>query len=301
MAHSGHPAAPGETDSEARNDVVELSETQAENLRLQTVEAQISSMAPTLEIPAVLVLSPERHARVTAPFAGRITELMVKLGDEVRKGQALMRVAPLAMGSATQELRAPLDGIVFEQTAVIGLPFTAETTLMQTGDYRELLARGNFYQSPELTQITSGQKVFLLLDVFPNEKFEGTVQRIDPGHEIGSPFFHIYALVPNASKKLRPNYRARMFVEIGPAHPGVSIPSRAILGRLSDSFVFVQTEPLHFERRAVVTGQKAGDAVEILEGVKAGELVVIEGHYQLQYAKAASQAGAEEGESGHKH
>jgi len=301
LAHPGHPEAPGESDAASDGTLVELSKTQAENLKLRTVKAQVASVAPTLEIPAVLVLSPERHARVTAPFTGRVTELMVKLGDQVQKGQPLMRVAPLTLGSAAQELKAPLDGVVFEQTAVIGLPFTAETTLMQTGDYRELLARGNFYQSPELAKISSGQKVILRLDVFPDETFEGTVQRIDPGHEIGSPFFHIYALVPNASGKLRPNYRVRLFVEIGSAHQGVVVPARAILGRLNDKFLFVETEPLHFERRPVVTGQKSGDTIEILEGLKAGEPVVTEGHYQLQYSQTGHREEAATKEGGHQH
>ena len=255
-------------------------------------------MAPVLEVPAVFVLPPERHARITAPFAGRVTELLAKLGEEVEKGQPLLRVAPLAVGSPPQEIRAPLEGVVFEQEAVIGLPFTPETTLMQTGDYRELLARGSFYQSPELTRVAAGQKAVLLLDVFPGERFEGLVQRVDPGHAEGSPFFHIYALVPNEGDKLHPNYRGRMLVETGAPETVVAVPRRAVLGQLGAKFVFVQTEPLHFERREVVTGLVSGDRVEMVEGVLPGDLVVTNGHYQLQYAAAG---GAAEAKAGHDH
>ena len=207
------PAGPGHDHHEepggggTHGGPVELTAKQAANLRLETVEAGVVELAPTLEVPAVFVLPPERHARITAPFAGRVTALLAKLGDHVERYQPLLRVTPLAVGSPPQEIRAPLDGVIFEQDAVIGLPFTPETTLMQTGDYRELLARGSFYQSPELTRIQPGQKAVLLLDVFPGERFEGAVQRVDPGHSEGSPFFHIYALVPNANDKLHPNYR----------------------------------------------------------------------------------------------
>lgn len=279
---------------------VVITETQAANLGLQTVEAEVIELAPSLEVPAVFVLPPERHGKITAPFAGRVTELLAKLGDHVEKDQPLMRVAPLAVGSPSQEIRAPLDGVIFEQDAVIGMPFTPETILMQTGDYRELLARGSFYQSPELTLIAPGQKAVVLLDVFPGEKFEGTVQRVDPGHAEGSPFFHIYALVPNPGDKLHPNYRGRMLIETGPVQPITVVPRRAVLGRLGAKFVFVQTEPLHFERRDIVPGIFAGDRVGINEGILPGDIVVTDGHYQLQYTtSSAGETGDHDGDHHH--
>jgi multidrug efflux pump subunit AcrA (membrane-fusion protein) len=297
LSHAGpghdHPGEPG--GGAMHGGPVELTEQQAANLGLETVEAEVVELAPTLEVPAVFVLPPERHARITAPFAGRVTAMLAKLGDHVKRDQPLLRVTPLAVGSPPQEIKAPLDGVIFEQDAVIGLPFTPETTLMQTGDYRELLARGSFYQSPELTRIASGQKAVLLLDVFPGERFEGTVQRVDPGHSEGSAFFHIYALMPNVDDKLHPNYRGRMLIETGAPQPVVAVPRRAVLGRLGDKFVYVQTEPRHFERREVVTGLVSGDRVEIVEGVLPGDIVVTNGHYQLQYtggAKAAGEADA---------
>lgn len=291
-----HPSEPG--GAAPQGGPVELTAQQAANLGMQTVEAEIIELAPTLEVPAVFVLPPERHARITAPFPGRVTALLAKLGDHVKRDQPLLRVTPLAVGSPSQEIRAPLEGVVFEQDAVIGLPFTPETTLMQTGDYRELLARGSFYQSPELTRIASGQKVVVLLDVFPGERFEGVVQRVDPGHLDGSAFFHIYALVPNPADKLHPNYRGRMLIETGAPQSVVSVPRRAVLGRLGAKFVYVQTEPLHFERREVMTGTVSGDRVEIVEGVLPGDVVVTNGHYQLQYT---TNIAAPAGDGGHDH
>jgi multidrug efflux pump subunit AcrA (membrane-fusion protein) len=293
-----HPEEPG--GGAAHGGPVTLSEEQAANLRLQTEEASIVEMAPTLAVPAVFVLPPERHGKITAPFSGRVTALLAKLGDDVKKDQPLLRVTPLAVGSPAQEIKAPIAGVIFEQDAVIGLPFTPETTLMQTGDYRELLARGSFYQSPELTRIAPGQKAIVLLDVFPGERFEGAVQRVDPGHSEGSPFFHIYALVPNADDKLHPNYRGRMLIETGAAQPVVAVPRRAVLGRLGAKFVYVQTEPLHFERHTVQTGLVSGDQVEIIEGVLPGDVVVTNGHYQLQYETGGA-GGGEPAAEAHDH
>jgi multidrug efflux pump subunit AcrA (membrane-fusion protein) len=78
----------------------------------------------------------------------------------------------------------------------------------------------------------------------------------------------------------------------------VSVPRRAVLGRLGAKFVYVQTEPLHFERREVVTGMVSGDRVEIVEGVLPGDVIVTNGHYQLQYTASGA---APAGEGGHDH
>lgn len=284
-AHEGHDHAeePGHDEAHADGPIC-LNETQRANLGLQTVQAKVMALAPSVNVPAVLVLPPERHARITAPFEGRVEGLLVKLGEPVKKGQPLLKVAPRTVGSPVQDLRAPMDGVVFEQKAVVGTAFTPETTLMQTGDYGKLLAQGIFYQSPELVKIRTGQKASVLLDVFPGERFEGLLQRIDPGHGDASPFFHVYALIPNPDGKLIPNFRARLNIETGESREVVAVPVDAILGTLGKRFLFVEGEDGHFERREVETGIKSGGWMEIRQGVKSGERVVTVGNYQLQYA-----------------
>jgi multidrug efflux pump subunit AcrA (membrane-fusion protein) len=288
-----HPPEPGQQGSPGGP--VTLSESQRKNLNLQTAEAEITELAPTVEVPALLVLPPERHARITAPFEGRVTGLLAKLGEHVRKDQPLLKVSPLAVGSPSQELKAPLDGVIFDQAAVIGTTFRPETILMQTGDYEELLAQGLFYQSPQLAEIKKGQKVVLGLDVFPGETFDGVIQRVDPGHEDASPFFHVYALVPNRNDKLHPNYRARMSIQTGDPQTVIAVPRRAVLGNLGKMFVFVESEPGTYERREVVTGMKSGDRVEIVEGVLPGDRVVTVGNYQLQYVLPGAGASLDAG------
>jgi multidrug efflux pump subunit AcrA (membrane-fusion protein) len=293
-----HPPEPGQQG--VAGGPVTLSEAQQKNLGLQTAEAEIAEFVPTVEVPAVLVLPPERHARITAPFEGRVTRLLVKLGEPIKKDQPLLEVSPLVVGSPNQELKAPLDGIVFDQTAVIGTTFKPETILMQTGDYEELLAQGLFYQSPELMKITMGQKVTLALDIFPGETFDGIIQRVDPGHEQASAFFHIYALIPNRDDKLHPNYRARMSIQTGDPQTVIAVPQRAVLGNLGKLFVFVESEPGTYERREVVTGMKSGDRIEMIEGVLPGDRVVIMGNYQLQYVLPDAGTSMDAGH-GHSH
>lgn len=285
LAGPGHDHShdfPGGDDHHACGPIV-LSEAQRQNLGIQTIEAEIREMGRTVEVAATLVLPPERHGVVSAPFSGRVEEVLVKLGQQIKAGDALLKVSPLTVGSPPQTLVSPISGRVIRQASVPGATFTPETVLMEIGDDRELLAQGIFFQSPVLTQIKMGTPASLTLDLFPGEFFQGVLQRLDSGHGLDDPSFHLYALIPNPDHRLRPNFRGRLSVQIEAPHPVVAVPRRAVLGSLGKLFVFVETDDAHFERREVVVGIHSGDWVEIIEGLLPGERVVTVGNYQMQF------------------
>ena len=105
---------------------VALSESQRKNLGLQTTEAAIVELGPSIDIPATLVVPPEKHGSVSAPFEGRVLEVLVKLGQTVQAGDPVVRVAPLSLGSPAQTLVSPVTGHVIRQNSMPGLPFTPE-------------------------------------------------------------------------------------------------------------------------------------------------------------------------------
>jgi membrane fusion protein, heavy metal efflux system len=283
---------------------VTLTDSQRLNLGLVVVEAEIREMGKTVEVPATLVVPPEKHGVVSATFSGRVVEVLVKLGQEVRAGDPVLKVSPINVGSPPQILTAPISGHVIRQASAPGAAFTPETALVEIGDDRELLAQGIFFQSPALTEIKMGSPANFSLDLFPGESFAGTLQRLDTGHGPEDASFHVYALIDNPEHRLRPNFRGRLAIQVEEAQPVVAVPGRAVLGSLGDLFVFVETDTGEFERRDVVKGIRSGEWVEIVEGIFPGENVVTVGNYQLQYVTPQSGASAhEDGEAhaGHTH
>lgn len=304
LAGPGHDHShdfPGGGHNEAGGPVT-LTESQRKNLGLTVLEAEIREMGRTVEVPATLVVPPEKHGVVSAPFAGRITEVLVKLGENVAVGDPVVKVAPLAVGSPPQTLTSPISGHVIRQNAMPGSAFTPETALVEIGDDSELLAGGIFFQSPVLTRIQLGTPATFLLDLYPGEAFAGKLQRIDTGHGPDDPSFHVYAAIPNPDHRLRPNFRGRLSIPIDTPQAVVAVPRRAVLGSLGNLFVFVETEDGTFEKRDVVTGVRDQDWLEIIEGLLPGERVVTVGNYQLQYVRP--EGGAPTGgdaHAGHNH
>lgn len=306
-AHEGHVHGPEGTDSPAFGPIT-LSEATIRNLGLQTVEAKPAPMQRSLQMAARIEGLPERQAKISPRAEGRVAEILVKLGDRVTAGQPLLRFDPLAVGNPPVVLKSPIDGFVVRQDASIGQALRPETVLMEVADYTQVLARATTFESPDLSAIKAGDPARVQVQVFPDQVFEGKVQRLDVRLERESGTFEVYVLLDNPDLKLRPNMQATATIGIGEAQDVIAVPQRAVLGDLGNLFVFVQTdEPNTFARRDVVVGMKAGDQVEIVEGVLPGEKVVTHGNYQLQFAPTAKKAEEpagnpdEMGHAGHDH
>jgi cobalt-zinc-cadmium efflux system membrane fusion protein len=73
-----------------------------------------------------------------------------------------------------------------------------------------------------------------------------------------------------------------------PARPVV--PPSAVVDDAGRPIVFVQREGETFERRPVTLGARAGDLVQVVEGVSVGERVVTKGAYLVRLASLSTQA-----------
>jgi multidrug efflux pump subunit AcrA (membrane-fusion protein) len=301
-AHEGDDHGPGGENSSALGPI-SLSKEAIQNLGVKMVEANPAPLQRSLQMAARIEGLPERQAKISPRAEGRVAEILVKLGDRVTAGQALLRFDPLAVGNPPVILKSPIDGYVVRQDASIGQALRPETVLMEVADYAQVLARATTFEGPDLSAIKAGDLARVQVQVFSDQAFEGKVQRLDVRLERESGTFEVYVLLDNPDLKLRPNMQATATIGIGEAQEVIAVPQRAVLGDLGNLFVFVQTdEPNTFERRNVVVGMKAGDQVEIVEGVLPGEKVVTHGNYQLQFAatvKKTEEATAKPDEMGH--
>jgi len=285
-AHEGHdhgawPAAGAATGP------LELSEAAMANLGIQTVEAALVEMTPTLEMMAQLTPLPERVAQVTPGFEGSVQEIWVKLGEPVKAGQPLMVVRPRMVGNPSVTLRSAIDGVVTAVNVTLGQAFSPEATLMTVADYSRMLARGVTYESREMLDVRIGAPARVELDVAPGRVYEGIIQRADVGLGAQAKTFEVYAELENSDGRLRPNLMGKLSVALGKPELCLAVPQKAVLGELGEHFVFVR-EGSQFERRVVKLGQRSGGMQEIIEGVLPGEQVVTQGAYQLQYATGSA-------------
>jgi RND family efflux transporter MFP subunit len=84
----------------------------------------------------------------------------------------------------------------------------------------------------------------------------------------------------NPSFKLRPDMFVNVELEVA-APEGLSVPADAVVDSGLSKRVFVETSVGHFEPRAVETGWRLNNRVEIVKGLREGESVVVEGTFLI--------------------
>ena len=68
----------------------------------------------------------------------------------------------------------------------------------------------------------------------------------------------------------------------------VIVPRTALVEEMGNMFVFVQNNPISFEKRSVKVGETDGRYVQILSGIEPGERVVSKGGIILKLSQGAA-------------
>ena len=148
----------------------------------------------------------------------------------------------------------------------------------------------------QIGRVTVGQTVRVHVPSYPEEAFEGIVDRMGGALDARSRSLPVFVRIANPDRKLRLNMRATLSLVVERSDLALAVPKETMLGEFGHRFVFVQRdgEPDLFDRRSVVTGLSDDSYIEILEGILPGDQVVSEGNYSLQYLTPVAEPGSRE-------
>lgn len=132
----------------------------------------------------------------------------------------------------------------------------------------------------EIADLKTGQEVDFTVDSFVGKNFKGKVNLLYPHVEERTRTLQAEAIVPNAGRLLKPGLFARATIYTGAQRKAVVAPLTALMYDNSTISLFV-VEGNVAHARTVKTGNKYGEDIEIIEGLKEKEQVVIVGQNNL--------------------
>jgi RND family efflux transporter MFP subunit len=198
--------------------------------------------------------------------------------EEVRNRQAVLAERRSDVAIARQqlldsELKAPLDGAVRQRQASAGEYLAAGSpvvTLVRIHPLRLRLA------VPErmAAGVRIGQHVNVKVEG-DRTVYRGQVARLSPAISEEDRTLLVEAEVPNERGQLRPGAFAEAEIVTETAEQAVFVPVSSIVTFAGIDKVMTVQDGLSLEKR-VQTGRRIGDRVEIVEGLKSEELVVVE-------------------------
>ena len=197
--------------------------------------------------------------------------------EEVRNRQAVLLQRRSELAIARQQLAetvvyAPFDGAVRERRAAVGEYLTAGTPVVTVVQLHPLRLR---IEIPERdTQaLHVGQPVRVIVEGEP-DFFAGRVARLSPALLEQSRTLVIEAEVDNRRGRLRPGAFAKAEIETNSSDSVVMIPTSSVVTFAGIQKVFLVKDGAAVER-TIVLGRNQGELVEVVDGVKAGEQVIL--------------------------
>jgi HlyD family secretion protein len=193
------------------------------------------------------------------------------LRASIQASEATMKLAGRQLRDA--EIRAPFDGYVEKRLVSLGELVKAQMPVMAVVrlDPLKVVAEIPEKMAP---WITDGRPVELHVDAYRDRAFTGKVTRISPAVNTATRAFPFEAIVPNADAVLKPGTFARVHVESGKVDDVLTLPYAALQYRYGVNRVFVVNGD-RLAMRELQVGERLGDRIEIVSGVKEGEPVAV--------------------------
>ncbi len=193
--------------------------------------------------------------------------------------------------SVLLEVRAPFAGEIVERTAVRGALVELGRPLFTLADRTTMWAMLNIPETA-LARVRTGQRVELRVDSLPDQTFTGTLTWIGAEIDERSRMARARVEVSNPDEVLKAKMYAQARILTRTNEGALVLPTSAIQRVASKPFVFVQLADDLFEARAVRTGATFNGEVEIRDGVKPGEQVVVNHGFSVKSQLLISRLGA---------
>jgi RND family efflux transporter MFP subunit len=201
----------------------------------------------------------------------------------IRAAEAALNASDVAVEYT--RIRAPFDAVVLTKDADPGdivTPFgaaaNAKAAVVTIADMSSLQIEADVSES-NLEKVKMGQPCEIQMDALSDKRFRGVVHMIVPTADRTKASVLVKVRFLEKDPRVLPEMSAKVaFLEraVKPeeARPRTALPASALVKRDNGQSVFLVNEDRTSEVR-VRAGEQLGDAVEVLEGVKAGDKVVV--------------------------
>lgn len=268
------------------------------------------------------VVAEGRHQQAQTAFdaaAGRYQALLDSTGHEAKlanlRAQQLLRQAETAVDVAREQLKilgvgltepaaatsasstaevgsslsaysliAPFDGTIIDRQLIApGISVDLTSRLFTIADLSTVWLEANVAEGDfAVLNQAKGAEVHFTSPAYPGREFAGRVLYRGDMVDEASRSVKLLAAADNAERLLKPGMYVDVIVRCPGQREAARVPDSALLTEDEGSFIYVRTHDERFERRTVALGGVENGFACLVEGLKAGEVVVIEGASKLE-------------------
>lgn len=224
----------------------------------------------------------QKSIEVFPSIGGKVVDMKVSLGSPVKAGDVIAYIDPSEPGSyyAKSPVTAPIDGSIITSPVKIGQKVSMSSVITKIGDINNLQITAKV---PEryVADIAIGQKAEITLQAYGEEKFMASVVRISP---VVDPSTRTKEIILNFDKhydKVNAGMFARVklfTVDFG-GYP--VIQQDAFVENSDEYYLYIVKDDSTVTKRKVTRGKSVDGYNQVVDGLSAGEVVVLEGMLSL--------------------
>ena len=202
---------------------------------------------------------------------------------QLKQAQAAVNLARYSLDVSL--MKAPFSGVVASKNAEVGEVinpmmggFSATSGVLTLMDFSRVKIEIDATQQ-DVARIKRGQPAELRVTALPDRIFQGQVSIVNITADPLSKKFRVEVTVDNPDLALRPNTFGEVSLEVSTHEHALVIPQKAVL---ENKYVFRVKDDNTVERVDLSLGLQNSDRIEVINGLKEGDLVVVEGNFGLE-------------------
>ncbi len=273
-------------------------ETTGEPIDSDEILLNIYSPQLLLTQQEYLVALRNRETLSTSPFPD-VRQGALDLVDSTLERLRLLdvpehQITELTQTGTVQEqlhIHSPAAGIVINIGAREGQYVTPQTELYTIADLTSVWVLVDIFED-ELPWVRLDDAARMTVAGAPGRVFEGRLTYIYPYAESQTRTVKARLEVDNRELLLKPEMFADVTIDASPEEDVVAVPAEAIVRSGLREQVFIVREPGRFEPREVQPGVSSDGWTRILDGVQAGEEVVVSAQFLIDSESKLREAAA---------
>jgi cobalt-zinc-cadmium efflux system membrane fusion protein len=178
-------------------------------------------------------------------------------------------------------IRSPIDGVVIARNVSVGQVVDTGFVAFDISNLATIWVTAAVNQQ-DLSLIHQGAAADVVSTGFPDQVFHGRVAMIGDTLDPQTRTIPVRIVVPNPGTKLRPGMFASAHIAEPATRDAVFVPEAALQNINGMPVVFVTPDGVTFQARTVNLGTHSMGKAEVVDGLKAGDRIVVNGAFMVK-------------------
>jgi Cu(I)/Ag(I) efflux system membrane fusion protein len=212
------------------------------------------------------------------------TDRLLTLGVDREQIRTITR---RGKASQTIEVKAPADGIIASLNIREGGYLSPAQAVISAGPLGEVWVDAEVFER-QSHWISKGSQASMTLDAIPGGNWTGEVDYVYPILDPKTRTLRVRLKFPNPNGELKPNMFANVALLPVSNEQVLTIPRSSVIRSGGMTRVVLAEGEGKYRSARIEVGREAGDKIEVLGGLEAGEKIVTSAHFMLDSESSQS-------------